>query len=265
MKTCSILISNHNSFEAIQLCVESVKKYTQHPHKIIVFDDASINEIDLEYLREAKRKGMIHELIEGKKQITHGGALNILINEICDTDYAAILDCDIQIKNYNWLQDLIDLASRDPKILAICDFKREGIGAFAYRTGFYTFWFGLLNMTAYKDDMQVDWLLRKADRNKEPYKSIFNEWSDKPKPKNFNEDVVHNDPGCHLWLKITYNNPKGYKHVCVPDYIFAKYHHFGHISLISIPNPTHSDQVRINRETRFAQIKSELARLRCAA
>jgi len=265
MKSCSILISNYNSFEAIQLCIESVKKYTKYPHKIIVFDDASINEIDLEYLREAKKKGMIHELIEGQKQRTHGGSLNILINENCETDYAAILDCDVQIKDYNWLQDLMDLASRDPKILAICDFKHEGITDDGYRTGIYLFWFGLLNMTAYRDDMQVNWMLSKENRNEEPYKSLFSFLTGIPKPAGFNENLAINDPGSKLWVKMRYDNPKGYKVVNVPAEIFAKYHHYGHISMISIPHPNHSAQVNINRETKFAQIKNELARLRCAA
>jgi len=265
MKSCSILISNYNSFEAIQLCIESVRKYTQYPHKIIVFDDASINTVDLEYLREAKEEGFIHKLIEGKKQLTHGGSLNVLINENCDTEYAAVLDCDTQIRGHGWLTDLMNLASKDPMVLAICDFKHEGITNDGYRTGIYLFWFGLLNMTAYRDGMQVDWMLSKEDRNQEPYKSLFSFLSGIPKPAGFNENLAINDPGSKLWVKVRYDNPKGYKVISVPPGVFAKYRHFGHISMISIPDPRHSAQVRINRETRFAQIKTELARLRCQA
>jgi len=56
MKTCSILISNYNSFETIQLCIESIRKYTDYPHKIVVYDDCSTNEMDVAYLNEAKKK-----------------------------------------------------------------------------------------------------------------------------------------------------------------------------------------------------------------
>lgn len=265
MKTCSILISNYNSFEAIQLCLESVRKYTQYPHKVMVFDDASTNEVDVKYLRKALEDGLIHKLIEGKKQLTHGGALNILINGLCNTDYAVVLDCDTQIKGYGWLTDLMNLASRDPGILAVCNFKHEGINSYGYRTGFYTFWFGFLNMVAYRDGMQVDWILSRENRNKEPYKSLFDFLSGIPKPETFDENVVFNDPGSQLWVKVRYDNPKGYRVINVPVGILAKYRHFGHISMISIPHPSHSEQVKFNRETRFAQIRTELARLRCQA
>lgn len=264
-KTVSILISNRDSFQAIELCVESVRKYTRHPHQVIVYDDASTNTVDVEYLREAKKRGLIHEFIEGKKQLTHGGSLNVLINEICDTDYAAVLDCDTQVRGHGWLADLVNIISEDSQILGICDFKHEGIQANGYRTGFYTIWFGLLNMIAYRDGMQVDWMLSRENRNREPYKSLFDFLSGIPKPETFDENVVFNDPGSQLWVKVRYDNPKGYKVVNVPLEIFSKYRHFGHISMISIPHPSHSAQVKFNRETRFAQIKTELARLRCQA
>ena len=94
MKSASVLISNHNNFEMIELCIESVRKFTDYPHKIIVYDDASAyvqdgkklpNEHDLNYLRACRDKGWI-TLIEGEKQIHHGGALNVLLTEACDTD-----------------------------------------------------------------------------------------------------------------------------------------------------------------------------------
>lgn len=264
MKSCSILISNYNSFEAIQLCLESVRKYTRYPHKIIVYNDKCINGVDDIYLRECRDKGWL-ELYESERQLTHGGCLNVLINELCNSDYAAVLDCDIQIKGYGWLTDLVNLASRDSKILGICNFKHEGIQANGYRTGFYTFWFGFLNMVAYRDGMQVDWMLSKENRNKEPYRSLFDFLSGIPKPETFDENVVFNDPGSQLWVKVRYDNLKGYEVINVPPEIFSKYRHFGHISMISIPHPSHSAQVKFNRESRFAQIKTELARLRCQA
>ena len=264
MKSCSVLISNYNTFEAIQLCVESVRRYTQYPHKIIVCNDKCINGIDDIYLRECRDKGWL-ELYESDKHLTHGGSLNVLINELCDTDYAAVLDSDVQIMAKGWLADLIAIAEKDPKALIISDYKHEGINPYGYRTGFYTLWFGLLNMNAYRDGMKVDWMFEQAYRQGWPYKDLFSYLSGIPKPETFNEDLVFNDPGSKLWLKVNYDNPKGYKAVYVPDALRAKYRHYGHISMISISHPSHSEQVRINRETRFAQIKNELRRLRCQA
>lgn len=262
MKSCSILISNYNSFEAIQLCLESVRKHTHYPHKIIVCNDLCVNGVDDGYLRECRDRGWI-ELYEAEKQLTHGGCLNVLVNELCDTDYAAILDCDVQIRGDGWLKELVAEAEKDPMTLAVVDYKHEGVNPFGYRTGFYTFWFGLLNMRAYRDGMQVDWMLERADRRREPYRTLFSFLDGIPKAPTFDENLVLNDPGSKLWLKVMFDNPKGYKVVYVPPEIRAKYRHFGHISMISIPHPSHSEQVRINREERFGAIREELRRLRC--
>ena len=262
MKSCSILISNYNSFEAIQLCVESVRKYTRYPHKIIVCNDKCINGVDDIYLRECRDKGWL-ELYESGRHLTHGGSLNVLLNELCTTDYAAIIDSDTQIKGEGWLQDLINLAETDPKIIVISDYKHEGITPYGYRTGFYTLWFGLLNMNAYRDEMQVDWMIEQTTRDKKPYQQLFSYLTGIPKPDTFNDNLVLNDPGSKLWLKVNYDNPKGYRAIPIPQELRAKYRHYGHISMISIPHPSHSDQVRKNREERFAIIKSELLRLRC--
>ena len=68
-----ILMPNLNSFEAVQLAVESIHHYTRHTnYEFIVYDDCSINDVDVDYLREAKRRGWITDLIEGQKHIGHG-------------------------------------------------------------------------------------------------------------------------------------------------------------------------------------------------
>ena len=234
MKTVSILIPNYNSFEAIQLCIESIRKNTHYPHKIIVYNDRCLNGIDSEYLKACLEKGWIDELYSGNVQQTHGGSLNILINDKCKTDYAAIIDCDIWIKQDGWLEDLINEAEKDPMTLAVVDYKDGGY-AFdgGYRTAIYLFWFGLINMQNYNDGMKTDWMLSVEDRRKEPYLSEFaaiyppgeNEYfmnlfkaghfpfktiEDIPK------DRVVNDPGSQFYIKAKYSNPKGYKAVPLP-------------------------------------------------
>jgi hypothetical protein len=234
MKTCSILIPNYNSFEAVQLCIESIRKHTKYPYKIIVYNDRCINNVDTEYLNGCLEKEWIHELYSGDVQQTHGGSLNILINEKCKTDYAAIIDCDVVIRQTGWLGDLINEAEKNPKILAVVDYKDKGY-AFAggYRTGIYLFWFGLLNMNAYRDGMQINWRLSIEDRTKEPYLSEFRELY--PPETNeyfqmifrqgnmpfktmeeFPRDRVVNDPGSQLYIKAKYDNPKGYLVVPLP-------------------------------------------------
>lgn len=65
MKTVSILISNCNSFDAIQLCIESIRARTDYPnYQIIVHDDESPNGVDIKYLEEAEAKGWIRLIRE---------------------------------------------------------------------------------------------------------------------------------------------------------------------------------------------------------
>jgi len=284
MKTCSILISNYNSFEAIQLAIESIRKHTHYPdYRVIVYNDYCINGIDSDYLKGCLEKGWIHELYEGDIQQTHGGSLNILINEKCKTDYAAIIDCDIVIREDGWLEDLINGAERATNTLAVVDYKDKGY-AFdgSFRTGMYLFWFGLLNMVAYHDGMEIDWRLSVSDRREEPYLSEFA--SLYPPEKNAywleqfrrgswpysriedcpRDNVVH-DPGAKLYLKAKYENPKGYRVVPLPACVRRKYYHFEHISMLAIPHPSHDETVRAARETRFAMIRQELDGLRTQA
>ena len=280
MKSVSICIPNYNSFEAVQLCIESIRKHTAYPHNIIVYNDRCINGVDSEYLRGCLEKGWIDELYEGDVQQTHGGSLNILINEKCKTDYAAIIDCDIVIRADGWLEDLIAEAEKDPEIIAVVDYKDGGY-AFdgGYRTAIYLFWFGLINMAAYRDGMQVDWMLSVEDRTKEPYRSEFA--AIYPPEKNdyfmtlfraghfpfksiegWPKDRVVNDPGSQLYVKVKYDNPKGYRVVLLPPQVRNKFYHFEHLSMLAIPHPNHSEEVRVARETRFAMVKTELEKLR---
>ena len=261
--TVSVLIPNRNSFEAVQLCIESVRHYTRHPHKIVVLDDTSQNDVDLAYLRDCQRKGWL-ELIENTgPALTHGGALNVLLNEVCDTRYAFVLDCDVQILGPLWLAEMMALIEGHADILGMCDFRHKMINQECYIAGFYKMWFGLLNMHAYRDGMQVDWRYAQTTLEAEPFKSMFMCLDGVVKPKGFNYNLVKMDPGSKLWVKVRYDNPRGYRVLHVPRAIAARYRHFGHISMISIPDPSHSDQVRINRETRFTKIREELRKLRC--
>ena len=280
MKTCSVLIPNYNSFEAICLCIESIRRHTAYPHRVIVYNDRCINGVDSAYLRDCLAKGWIDELYEGDVQQTHGGSLNILINEKCKTDYAAIIDCDIVIRGDGWLEDLIAEAEKDPKIIAVVDYKDGGY-AFdgGYRTAIYLFWFGLINMQNYNDGMRVDWMLSVEDRTKEPYHSEFAAIYP-PETNNYfmtlfkgghfpfrriedwPRDRVVNDPGSQLYVKAKYDNPKGYRVVPLPPQVRQKFYHFEHISMISIPSPLHEEAVNTARRTRFGMIRSELAQLR---
>ena len=279
MKPVSILISNRDSYEAIQLCIESIRKYTQYPHKIIVFDDRSKNDVDLPYLRGAQDKGWI-ELHENNARfpLTHGGSLNVLINQVCDTDYAMIMDCDIMIKQKGWLTDLMNEALTDEKIIAVVDTKDKGYTWKGFRTPIYHFWFGLLNMQAYNDGMRISWISNVEDASREPYKSLFSDLAEASKNDYFmslvrqgkvvlerwDKNIVSNDSGAQLWKRITYDNQKGYRVVPLPRGLHEKHRHFGHASIVGTDAHSSGDSHHvIQSKAKFAEIIKNLEEIRC--
>ena len=229
MKKVAILISNLNSYEAIQLCIESVRKYTMHPYQMIVYDSGSYNKCDLEYLRKTRRDGWI-ELIESQENKTHGDALNFLLNERCkdDFDYAAVLDDDIFIKEEGWLEDMLGEVEKEG-VLAAADYGSDLVYS---HMDYYKIWFSIFNLEAYRDDMQVDWNRTSGDSREEPYKSMIERKRSLAKNPSLPIEpmAIVNDTGSKLLLKILCENPKEYRVVPCPENVKGKYEHWGKMS-----------------------------------
>jgi glycosyltransferase involved in cell wall biosynthesis len=231
-----------------------VRRYTEYPdYQIIVYDDCSDNGADLLYLREKQKQGWL-KLIEGKEHKDHGGALNVLINETCKTDLAMILDCDIQILRSRWLTDMVNSISQDEKAIGICNclgIKERGEGV--YVGPFCEFWFGLLNMNIYRNGMQVDWM-PKIILDKEEMKKYI---------KNIDVNTLDYfvlDVGSKLYVKILYDNPKGYYFISpLPEYIKSGYRHYAQIT--SLSKETRAD-IKKHMDWQFITIKKELEKLR---
>ena len=143
MKSTDILIANHNSGQTIELCIESICKFTDYPHNIIVYDDAtdSAQYDDLSYLRKAQRKRWI-KLIEGKERIMHGKAIARLLDET-NADLAMILDCDIQILKLGWLEEMIEHQRKsDACMISDLEYLKNGNVNISS-------WFFMLDMSQY--------------------------------------------------------------------------------------------------------------------
>jgi len=234
MRSCSILISNYNSFETIELCIESIRKHTKYPHEIIVYDDCSTNTVDRAYLAKAKKKKWIKTIL-GKTRLNHGGAINMLLSR-CKTDLAMILDNDIQILEDGWLEETVQLVGN--KDLCLCGIEHNYNSAQPSLPDWMQTWFILLNMKAYRSDMEVDW--RRA-----------------------HEDGIMLPVGARLWLKARDDNPWGYRFIYpVPKHITSKYHHFGHISCIATESPGDQDWLIKARQKKLAEVDRALLELR---
>ena len=128
-KTCSILIPNRYTWEAIELTIESILVRTWYDNfRIIVCDNSHGKGVGnrLEYLKEHERNGTIR-LIENEMETGmwiqkpngmstnrygHGENLKILL-AACETDYAMLLSSGVEILKTDWLDILLGTLKTD--------------------------------------------------------------------------------------------------------------------------------------------------------
>lgn len=252
MKSVEILITNFNSGDAIELCIESVRRFTKYPHTITVRDDASwatprladgmpMPYLDIEYLRAIKDKGWIN-LIEGKERIGHGRGLSILLDQ-CRADLAMILDCDIEILADGWLELMVAEQERTSAAMVanLEEFADDNISLQS--------WFFMMDMAQYpfiKDNW--DYTPRRDGKGMRASGYLIQEhiWEQKRiiaplptelggKPVGFNSAVAMGVPG--------------------------RWHHPCHISVLSAPQSGPNWEAR---QVRYAKIQDELRKLRAA-
>ena len=228
MKSVDILITNHNSGDAVALCIESIRKHTHCPHGIIVYDDATdpTQYDDLTYLRAAHEKGWIR-LIEGNPRVMHGKGLARLLDET-RADLAMILDCDIQITGPGWLEDMIR--------------AQEASGACLV---------GDMESFTDGDDLQVAFSSWFFMLDMKQYPNVKAEWCYTPR-----EDGGLRPTGWQIWKKIT---DQGRGIIPLPKSAKESFYHHTHISVLSLPKEGPNYEVW---RKRYAVIQAELNRLR---
>lgn len=238
MKAVSILIPSWCPHEALCLCIESIIKRTAYkPYKIIVCDSSPADSAERSYLR-ACRDNKILELIEVPKRQAHVKSLNTLLTH-CDTDYACVLDSDVEIMRDDWLDFFM---SKLP------DYEQDlGIGGFVKggnRPGFNFFqlpWFHpaclVLNMHLYRQFRQDDdWGLYKEPMSEFKYKDKIIEHKKELlewfADTELNRSGVEYDTGMKFAERLVFANPRGFKmhKISIPE--LDKYvHHYGSMSL----------------------------------
>jgi len=239
MNQVSILITNYRCREAIELAVESVRKYTKpRSYKLIVHNDIDPKYMEYtlqntRYLKECERKGWL-ELIESEKNLGHGKSLDILIKR-CDTDYAVILDSDVQILRHGWLEEVMSLF-KDERDLVFCTLEKIKTARPSLSPWLHI-WFAALNMKAYHDGMEVDWST-----------GII--------------DGVWWNVGARLLHKIRDDNPKGYRIQPMPKEVESCCYHWVHVSCCAILSPNDKPSFVAKYNEKFAKIREELANLR---
>jgi glycosyltransferase involved in cell wall biosynthesis len=236
MKSVEILISNFNSGEAIELCIESIRKFTAYPHTITVRDDGTwtkpMPEVglvngygDLDYLRAARDRGWI-KLIDGQRRLMHGSSLNVLLDQ-CQADLAMIIDCDIQVLSPGWLEEMVETQARtNAAMMTVMEsFPDDNICAHS--------WWVMIDMAQYPR-VRDDWEYCQREDGK---------------------------PGLRATGYRVYKNviDRGLVWIPTPPTVTAKYRHFTHMSVLSAPQSGPEWEVRVKR---YAAVQGELRKLR---
>jgi len=258
----SILIPNYRGGDALHLCLESIRHYTpEGTCQIIVANDYDPDGEDNAYLdRAAGTWGVsVHY---AKRRLSHGAVLNWLVNDLCRTRRAVILDNDIEILAPGWLEESLRLLNGD-RVLAACDVRPQVVvSEQGYCLPFYRAWFCPLNMDIYRDMGAIDWEFAYADANAPPIAELVRPLREIKKGPGFLESRACLDPGSKLWAKVHFDNPRGYRVLPIPSGISEKFRHIGHYSyLLDIPDG-YSEEIRQDKIRKHAEVRRALEQLR---
>lgn len=234
-KSVEVLATNFNGGDTAALCIESIRKFTDYPHTIHVYDDGTWETPrpdvglregyrDLEYLRAARDKGWIR-LTEGGERKMHGRCLSALLDD-CRADLAMIVDNDIQITAHGWLEEMVETQAETGAAMV------AGLESFPDDNVCISSWFFMLDMAQYpavKDNW--DYTLREDGQG-------------------------FRGTGYLIYKHIL---EQGRTIAPVPASVLRKYRHHEHIGVLSAPQMGPCWDVR---QRRYAVIQGELRRLR---
>jgi len=109
----SILAVNYNCIDWTKLLINSVRKFTEIPHEVIIVDNASIDG-SAEWLRAQKD---INTIFVGRN-IGHGMGLDLAIQSAAN-DFCLVLDIDAHLQRRGWDHDFLGLYASNIKTLLI--------------------------------------------------------------------------------------------------------------------------------------------------
>lgn len=228
MKSCSILVPNRWTEDAICLTIESILKRTNYPNYKIVVCDNSEGKGEasrLSYLKEQQRRDNI-ELIEniirrnsdGKMPYGHGENLKVLL-KYCDTPLAMLFSSGSEVKRTDWLTSLIGLLETDNDLGMAKTRKAENHFQNCWAANRYIPNWLLLNMEIYREfgNPDEDWNLSRVPYDEYEHKKVF-DGLDPPKNPDPLPLHVFKDTGWRLWERVQYENSNGYRMVEMPFY-----------------------------------------------
>lgn len=122
----SILISNYDGHEALQLCIESILMRTDYPNYGIIVGDCPASGIDRSYLDMMSETTGLIQLRYMIKDKSHGEVLTELFKVMNTTPYAVTLDSDCEILSGDWI-DAILAQVQGPKDVIVAKHRDGGL------------------------------------------------------------------------------------------------------------------------------------------
>jgi len=123
MPELSIVSIVHDSPLWIELCIKSIRRFTQSDHELIIIDNGSSPE-NLWWLREQSDIWLIEN---GDNSRSHGGGMDQAI-EVAEGRHVCIIDSDAHVQRRGWETDLLTLYASDPLNRLLCKTGPIGIG-----------------------------------------------------------------------------------------------------------------------------------------
>ena len=192
-KVVTILIpTRFDSRYMLELCLETIKKYTDYPHKIIV-GDAGVDDATKSFL--ASRK----DLTIVKPEDPYMPKDSMI--QYVDTPYFCFLHDDVHIMKKNWLSKRVALMEKNPKNAVVgpvvANFIYGWRSHFLYKRSMRRFWpLALLVRTDVQKELSLHWgivmgELENFDTGGMAYQQFMKQKKYRFVPCDFRPDVRH--------------------------------------------------------------------------
>lgn len=123
----SILLPHYKTTEMVQLCLQSLRSYTDPGHEVIVIDNGSGDHPSLDYLRSQQWIKLIvidPSEVNADGALAHKDALQAGL-EAASNRYIVSLHTDAFVLKENWLEWMLQPMQQDSKVGAVGTYKLE--------------------------------------------------------------------------------------------------------------------------------------------
>jgi len=114
----TLFIATRNAVQLVKTCVDSIHQKTSYPnYNIVIINNASDEPELLSWLSEESQSGRL-SVVEYDRPFNHSDMHNRVIKE-CDSEFAVLVNNDIEITSSGWLEQMVATAQADKTIAAV--------------------------------------------------------------------------------------------------------------------------------------------------